>query len=268
MKLAVLLLLLSPLLAQGESVSSQRTTILIKSSEKDVAEFILPMGSPGSFTFKARHIEINDDHTILHATGNAQIRITLPNVDPISLLGDEIIIKKETLDEETVSIISDLEKMGLTDQAIRGAHGDTRLSEAEWADQIQTDQKNMDRLAEIIDKHGWPVAKSVGITAAQNAFIVLQHSDRLHQEKYLPILRAAVQSNEAEASVLALLEDRVRVRNGRPQIYGSQVKQSVPPEVFPIEDEVNVDKRRESVGLEPLADYLRNFGIEYSPVNK
>lgn len=258
-----LLLLLLPLASYAEPVASQRTTILIKSQDKVVAEFIFPLGSQGNFSFKARHIDMNNDDTMLHATGNAQIRISLPNLKPISLVGDEIIVKKETLDEETIKVISDLEKMGETDQALRGAPTGAKLSDSEWADQIKTDQKNMERLAEIVDKYGWPGATLFGLAAAQSAFLVLQHGDKEHQEKYLPLFREAVLNNEAASSDLALLEDRVRVRNGRPQIYGSQLNGAARPELFPIEDEVNVDKRRESVGLEPLAEYLRRFGIEY-----
>jgi len=33
--------------------------------------------------------------------------------------------------------------------------------------------------------------------------------------------------------------------------------------VAPIEDEPNVNKRRASVGLEPLEDYARHWDIEY-----
>jgi hypothetical protein len=34
-------------------------------------------------------------------------------------------------------------------------------------------------------------------------------------------------------------------------------------EFYPIEDEANMDKRRQSVGLEPLAEYAKHFGLEY-----
>jgi len=34
-------------------------------------------------------------------------------------------------------------------------------------------------------------------------------------------------------------------------------------EFFPIVDEVNVNKRRASVGLPPLEEYAKYFGVEY-----
>ena len=42
---------------------------------------------------------------------------------------------------------------------------------------------------------------------------------------------------------------RIRVNEGRAQIYGTQFGR-------PLEDETNVDARRAEVGLERLADYL------------
>jgi hypothetical protein len=36
-------------------------------------------------------------------------------------------------------------------------------------------------------------------------------------------------------------------------------------ELWPIEDEERVDARRASVGLGPLAEYLKHFGLEYKP---
>jgi hypothetical protein len=40
-------------------------------------------------------------------------------------------------------------------------------------------------------------------------------------------------------------------------------------ELYPIEDEANVDARRDAAGLEPLAEYLKRvFGIDYAPPKK
>ena len=66
-----------------------------------------------------------------------------------------------------------------------------------------------------------------------------------------------------------MLEDRILVRNGKKQVYGTQLHSG--PDtggklvLAPIEDEEHVDKRRASVGLMPLKEYLKHFGIEYTP---
>jgi len=67
---------------------------------------------------------------------------------------------------------------------------------------------------------------------------------------------------------LALLEDRVLVREGNAQIYGTQLKRNQETgalELEPITDEANVDKRRAEMGMESLADYLKRFDLEYTP---
>ncbi len=80
-------------------------------------------------------------------------------------------------------------------------------------------------------------------------------------------MREAVANKKALAYNLALLEDRVALTEGKKQTYGSQVKinkETGEPELLPLVDPDNVDKRRALVGLGPLADYLREFGIEWS----
>jgi hypothetical protein len=136
-----------------------------------------------------------------------------------------------------------------------------------WKKQQPIDEANIKRLAEIIEKHGWPGRRLVGDKASTAAFLVLQHADYTYQKKYLPLLRKAVADGELRADSLALLEDRILMREGKKQIYGSQLQTNAlgKLEFYPIEDETNVDKRRKSVGLEPLAEYAKQFGLEYHP---
>jgi hypothetical protein len=98
---------------------------------------------------------------------------------------------------------------------------------------------------------------------------VLQHADYTYQKKYLPLLRKAAADKELRADRLAILEDRVLVNEGKKQLYGSQLRTNARGEweFCPIEDEANVDKRRKSVGLGlgPLSEYAKQFGLEYRP---
>lgn len=68
--------------------------------------------------------------------------------------------------------------------------------------------------------------------------------------------------DEAEARHLAYLTDRVRMNDGREQLYDTQVSDVIEGAAipWPIENERDVDDRRAAMGLEPLADYLRTFG--------
>ena len=40
------------------------------------------------------------------------------------------------------------------------------------------------------------------------------------------------------------------------------------PEVWPIEDEKNVNQRRDSLGLEPMEEYAKRFGLKYFSLSK
>ena len=60
---------------------------------------------------------------------------------------------------------------------------------------------------------------------------------------------------------LAYLNDRVRMNEGCEQVYGTQIAAvdengGVP---WPVEDAEHLDERRASLGLDPFADYARNW---------
>jgi hypothetical protein len=167
------------------------------------------------------------------------------------------------------SVRAELEAMLETDQLHRSkltelenTHGkySMQLKEA-WSKQSDIDAHNIRRLEEIIADCGWPGIKQFGVKASAAAFLILQHSALTYQKKYLPFVREAAAKGEMRASGLALLEDRVRLREGQKQIYGSQVTRTAEGEwePEPIEDEENVDALRAKVGLEPIAFYLQGF---------
>lgn len=196
-----------------------------------------------------------------HAEEGLSQRFTPPAGQPIVLFGEEIVLSTEPISAERAKAVRDLEAMAGPDQLYRGRSSGGELTPDEWKRQIAIDAENMKRLAEIIDAYGWPGLRFAG-AASQTAFLVLQHSDHDSQKKYLPLLRDAVGRNDALGSHLALLEDRVRIADGKPQLYGSQLSGN-PLRFAPIEDEANVDQRRKEVGLEPLSAYAKRFGLAY-----
>lgn len=129
---------------------------------------------------------------------------------------------------------------------------------------IYKDSINLIKVTEILDKYGWVGPDKVGGQANQTLFLVIQHSDLKTQQKYLPMMRDAVKINNASGSSLALLEDRIALREGKRQIYGSQIgydNETNTNYVLPLEDPDNVDRRRAEVGLGLLADYVKRWNI-------
>ncbi|MBP6695295.1 MAG: hypothetical protein KA161_09210 [Saprospiraceae bacterium] len=126
------------------------------------------------------------------------------------------------------------------------------------------DSINQIKVIEILDKHGWVGPDKVGGQANQTLFLVIQHADLATQQKYLPMMREAVKNKNANSNSLALLEDRVALREGRKQMYGSQIgydDKTNKSYVLPLEDPDNVDKRRAEVGLGLLSDYVKRWDI-------
>ncbi len=135
-----------------------------------------------------------------------------------------------------------------------------------WEKQNLIDAENVQKLVKIVKQFGWPKLSEVGEKGSEAAFLILQHADLKLQIECLPMFRKMAESREAELSDLALLEDRVLVRQGKKQLYGTQLKSMAGVKemlIEPIEDEENVDKRRAKMGMGPLAKYLKGFGIEY-----
>lgn len=130
------------------------------------------------------------------------------------------------------------------------------------------DSLNLIAVTHILDTRGWLGPEVVGGRGNTTLFLVIQHAEIATQEKYLPMMREAVKEKRAEASSLALLEDRVALRQGKRQTYGSQIGRDPATNTFyvlPLEDPENVDKRRAEVGLPPLADYVSNWGLKWNP---
>jgi hypothetical protein len=127
-----------------------------------------------------------------------------------------------------------------------------------WAKQKAIDAENGRHLDAIIAEFGWPGISVFGEKASRAALLILQHSDFAFQKKYLELARAAAKKGELRASQLALVEDRVRLREVGKQIYGSQMNRNASGEwePQPIEDEANVDQLRATVGLMPMRAYL------------
>lgn len=128
------------------------------------------------------------------------------------------------------------------------------------------DSTNLEYIEHIIEKYGWPARTVFGSPANETVWLVIQHADIAVQEKYFPLMRASVEKNESSATELAYLEDRILMRHGKKQRYGTQVsynEKTGKQELWPIEDEVHVNERRALIWLEPLEKYALNFGIDY-----
>jgi hypothetical protein len=113
------------------------------------------------------------------------------------------------------------------------------------------------RLSAILQTHGWPGSAQVGGDGAEAAWLIVQHgiAQPALQRHALELIQAAARDGSAAPVHAAMLEDRIRSFEGRPQLYGTQFDWDASNQLapLPIEDPDGVDRRRAAVGLPPLA---------------
>jgi hypothetical protein len=116
------------------------------------------------------------------------------------------------------------------------------------------------RLAAILAAHGWPGERQVGRDGAEAAWLIAQHAiaQPALQRAALRALQDAAARGEVPPLQPAMLEDRIRTFEGRPQLYGTQFEWDAAGELspLPIEDLTGLEERRRAVGLGPLGDDL------------
>ncbi len=162
-----------------------------------------------------------------------------------------------------------------TDQLYRGAMRETSEKygwespqmDSLWTLQNTLDSINQELIVGIIDQQGYPGSSKVGPRLANTAFLVIQHAPQAIQEKYLPVLTREAEKGELRWGSLALLIDRVRLKQGKKQIYGSQIHGNAQEGHYfgPIEQPYEIDSLRNSVGLGPLQDYADHWNIKWDP---
>ncbi len=188
-------------------------------------------------------------------------------VDHTSKMSQDTILKNE------------LESIRMRDQALRLLLPEVESKFGKESKEIKyfwslihsQDSINEIEVTKIIDQYGWIGANRVGDLANQALWLVIQHAPIEIQEKYLPVLKQSVVKGESEGWYLAFLEDRIYMRRGEEQIYGSQTKFNNLTgkfHIYPIKDVGSVNERRRKIGLEPIEEYAMKNGYVFDQKEK
>lgn len=165
------------------------------------------------------------------------------------------------------SLRMDLLRMAREDQNARFAlirHGNAG---PEYVRAVKTvDAKNLKHLRQIFRTYGIPTPEMVGYGGMNAALLLLQHQsqDPAWQRKWLRAVTQLYKRHELSPESYALFVDRVRVNEGRKQIYGTQFF----PGGFVMKPTVNpahLDERREKLGLIPENEYKCLLSAMYHP---
>jgi hypothetical protein len=141
---------------------------------------------------------------------------------------------------------------------VRQSFGSHMSAEA-IAEMQAVDARHTSRMRAIVAKHGWPGRSLVGDDGSHAAWLLVQHADSAFMAQCLPLMERAVAAGQAFGKDYVYLLDRVRMQQGKPQIYGTQFTSAADGQLVlhPIEDAEHVDERRRSVGLPSMAEQER-----------
>lgn len=179
--------------------------------------------------------------------------------------------KAQTTDRETDA---ELKRIYVNDQEVR----------QQWATIVQTtdidrivayqqlmertDSANQAYVFELLETRGWP--EQVSDSAHQAIFLVIDHAGLEAQQRYFPLVQEQSRKGNLSRAEVATLQDRICMREGRKQIYGTQTKTGEKDGrqvcyVWPVEHPEAIDSLRRSAGLPSMQEYLHLFqqaGIE------
>lgn len=132
--------------------------------------------------------------------------------------------------------------------------GDTALHRSIAREILHNDSVNERQVLPILDQYGLVFGEENEVI-----WLIVQHGSLEMQKHYLPKFIEAAKQGRLIRECVAVMQDRVACREGRPQVYGSQGNCDergvfVPAE---IEDPEHVDQRRAEMGMGPLADYIK-----------
>lgn len=177
--------------------------------------------------------------------------------------------------QKNPALAKTLEQMAEADQMASGLPPDgISIGAIEWIifkDSIY--QSNYDKTRKIFERVGFPGYDLVGKQGSFNFWLIVQHLDKWpkFQDRVLKAMKKQVSKNNASPGDFAYLTDRVRLNQGRKQIYGTQVEydtntcKAYPPKLI---KPGSVNSRRHSVGLSPLEVYLNEMGKSHFMMNR
>ena len=122
------------------------------------------------------------------------------------------------------------------------------------------DLENTAKLKSIISQYSWLTKDLVGEKGVRAAFLIIQHSQDLKfQKRMLPYLKSSYLKHEGiTGQEVALLTDKLMIRQGKSQIYGTQFDVENAQIIFkPIENIDVVNRLRAEMKMPPLDFYKK-----------
>lgn len=127
-------------------------------------------------------------------------------------------------------------------------------------EQTQAIDKENQILVTSILKKGLP--EGLSSQSYKTIWLIVDHADLRFQKKHLPIMEEAVQKELVSVGDFAVLTDRIRMREDKPQKYGTQsytvtVDGQQVIYIWPVKDAEKLNELRNEIGIGDIETYIQ-----------
>ncbi|MFD2554790.1 DUF6624 domain-containing protein [Sphingobacterium tabacisoli] len=175
---------------------------------------------------------------------------------------------------ELQHIVEKLEKVYATDQLTRKELNEAQRTHgygsSEFKEKLSLmntqDSINRGIALNILDTFGWLDQSVLSPDANKAFFYTIQHADFQTQVKYKPFIEDAFRRGQISSHEYAIFQDRLNVRLGKNQLFGSQtaVDNIGNSYLYPVDHIDSIHRRRAEIGLQQLDLQLKESNIKYS----
>jgi hypothetical protein len=135
-------------------------------------------------------------------------------------------------------------------------------SEGDWGiREKMLEMSNLDLVTSYLNKNKYPGKDTVGEPTNLVAFEIIKHNPE-QIPQYLDVLKKAGREGQLPFTLVAELEDRYLMREGKPQVYGTQawVTSKHGTFIWPITEPDTVNYRRKNAGFTlKITDYAKEL---------
>ena len=168
------------------------------------------------------------------------------------------------------SLVKALLEMEARDQALRAELTASRELDERYHPRLEElHRAHASRLRQMIAVFGWPGFTLVGEKGAQAAWRIALHSisEPAFMRQCRDLIDIASHAGDVPRWQFAIIDDRIRVYEGKPQRYGTQLRSGPNGlEPHPLENESRVNSMRMHAGLPPLAQTIAKARAAQPPV--
>src|SRR6187455_3023619 len=170
------------------------------------------------------------------------------------------------MDESLVKALLDMEAR---DQALRAELTASGGIDVRYHPRLEElHRAHASRLRQMIAVFGWPGFTLVGEKGAQAAWRIALHSisEPAFMRQCRDLIDIASHAGDVPRWQFAIIDDRIRVYEGKPQRYGTQLRMGANGlEPFPLENEARVSSMRAQAGLPALAKTISQAKAQPQP---